>query len=63
MSLAMMCGIPGCREVIFDEQVGLCEQHYRDGYYPDYQRYRDLLAEGYPTYQAAVMSGLKDPDD
>ncbi|UBB19523.1 hypothetical protein [Comamonas odontotermitis] len=27
------------------------------------QRYLDLLDEGYSWYQAAVMSGMRDPDE
>ncbi len=63
MTLDQQCGIPGCTDPILDDQVGICENHYRNGYYPDYREYRDLIEEGYPGYQAAVMAGLKDPDE
>lgn len=63
VTLADMCGIPGCTSPILDYRVGICEAHYRNGYYPDYRHYRDLIEEGYPRHQAAVMAGLKDPDE
>ena len=38
-----------------------------DCYYPsideDWQRYQDLMEEGYPRHAAKVMAGLADPQE
>jgi len=62
VTLNQRCGIPGCRQQQL-EGHDLCEDHFQLGYGPDYRAYRDLIAEGYPSHQAAVMTGLKDPDE
>lgn len=38
-----------------------CQVCWYPGIDEDWQRYRDLLEEGYPRHQALVMAGLADP--
>lgn len=61
MTLDQQCGIPGCTQQILEGHA-ICEEHHSLGYGPDYRHYRDLIEEGYPRGQAAIMAGLKDPD-
>lgn len=40
------------------------QPYYMHGYNNgrrDYERYRDLLDEGYSSHQAQVMAGMRDP--
>lgn len=42
------------------------QPYYMHGYNngrSDYDRYRDLLDEGYPRHQALIMSGMRDPEE
>jgi hypothetical protein len=48
------CQVFGCR---------WCKDCYYPGIDETYQRYRDMIEEGYTRYQAKVMSGWGDPDD
>lgn len=38
-----------------------CKVCYYPGIDEDWQRYRDLVEEGYPRHQARLMAGLADP--
>ncbi|AJX59693.1 hypothetical protein [Burkholderia pseudomallei] len=40
-----------------------CAGCYYPGIDADWQRYLDLVEEGYSRYQARVMAGLSDPDE
>lgn len=48
------CQVFGCR---------WCANCYYPGIDRDYERYRDLLEEGYTRYQAKLMAGWGDPDE
>ncbi|WP_186079335.1 hypothetical protein [Burkholderia gladioli] len=52
-----------CRKVTEVFGSSWCSSCYYPGIDRDWQRYRDLLEEGYPRYQALVMAGLADPSD
>lgn len=40
-----------------------CEDCYYPSIDDDWQKYEDLIAEGYTRYQAKIMAGLADPDE
>lgn len=55
------CAIPFCRKRIHDEDK-FCQECLAAGLDEDYQKYQDLMDEGYPEYKARLMSGLDDPE-
>jgi hypothetical protein len=59
-------GKHGCQEIVMDggvENSGFCG----DCFYPtigeDHEKFHQLMKEGYSRTQAALMSGLSDPEE
>lgn len=56
------CGIPFCKGIV-TPPAPICEECENLGYRDDYELFLEYLDDGHSLYQAAVMAGLRDPDE
>jgi hypothetical protein len=59
-------GRHGCQEIVTEGGVddsGFCENCWYPTVVQDHAKYHELIAEGYSRTQAALLSGLADPEE
>jgi hypothetical protein len=63
MSDRIICRCRHCKQETEVFGSSFCSEHCQPWITEMYQRFDDLLEEGYPRYQARIMAGLADPGE